>query len=696
MTRSPAATSVFLLAILAAACAAPGDSTAPGEAQGEKAVKQARLSQKEIADSVVSAMDTAADPCQDFYRYTCGSWLDRTEIPGDKPRWGRFNEVAERNRTVLREILDEAASNPGDDPDQARIGNFYVACMDEEAVERAGTAPLEPLLERVSGVKDVESFMAAAGALHKNGIGAAFSAQVQPDLTDPTMDIAHFGQGGLGLPDRDYYLRDDEEGQGILADYQAHVARMLEFLGTPADKAAGDAKAILAFETELAKVSLPRQELRDPEKTYHKLDIGGLKELTPEFPWDAYLQATGYPDVKEINVEVPAFFEGLQPLLEKTDADLMQAYLRWHLIDGTAALLNRDIVDADFAFFNKRLRGQQELEARWKRCVRATDGALGEALAQAFVDRQFAGESKEMALEMIRDVEDAFQENLPSLTWMDATTQERAVDKMSAIVNKIGYPDKWRDYSSLTMKPEAHFENTLAAREFEFHRNFRKIGNKVDKGEWFMTPPTVNAGYIPPFNEMIFPAGIMQSPFFHRDFPAVMNYGGIGMAMGHELTHGFDDQGRKFDKEGRLTQWWEDEVIEKFEGAAACVRDLYDGFEFQPGLTLNGQLTLGENIADLGGVKQAYEGYKRWEARHGAPEPLVDSLTNDQLFFVRIGQIWCTLATPEFEKLQATTDPHSLPKFRVNGPLANYSAFAEAFQCAEGTPMNPVESCQVW
>ncbi|HXI02167.1 MAG TPA: M13 family metallopeptidase [Candidatus Saccharimonadales bacterium] len=691
MRRLPATLPVLLLMLLAAYFASPA-----GSAPAVNAGMQQRLDAKQIADSVTSTMDRSADPCQDFYRYACGGWLATSKIPADKATWGRgFSEIAERNRTVLREILEDAAKHPDGDANRARVGNFYSACMNEEAVDAAGAKPLDPLLERIDAVTGENALMAMAGSLQKIDVHTLLSMEFIPDFGDPTLNILHVGQGGLGLPDRSYYFPKDDNGKAILADYEKHVARMLGFTGEPAETAAKDAKAIVAFETELAKVSVPREDLRDPDKTYHKIDIAGLEGLTPGLSWGDFLKSAGYPGIKDINVMTPDFFKGLKPILDNAGDGVLKAYLRWHLIDDTSNLLSKEIVDANFDFFGKRLMGQEQIEDRWKRCVRATDNALGEALGQAYVDRMFAGDSKAMALEMIKDIESAFQDQLPGLSWMDATTRARAIEKMKAVYNKIGYPDKWRDYSSLTIKPNDYFGNSLAAREFEFDRNASKVGKKVDRTEWFMTPPTVNAYYNPLFNEMVFPAGIMQRPFFNKDFPAAMNYGGMGMAMGHELTHGFDDQGRKFDKEGRKREWWEAPAVEKFDKAAACVKNLYDGFEIQ-GEHLNGQLTLGENIADFGGIREAYNGYKKWEGRHGVPESPVPGLTSDQLFFVGFAQSWCTLSKPEFEKMMVKVNPHSPPKFRVNAPLSNFDTFAETFKCEKGTPMHPDKVCEVW
>jgi putative endopeptidase len=657
----------------------------------------ASLTPEQVAASVKAAMDPKADPCQDFYQYACGGWLAATPLPADQPRWGRgFSEIEERNREVLRRILEEAARNSGGDPDRERMGNFYTACMDEAAVEKAGADPLKPMLEKIATVKDPASLMAVVGTMHGSQVPSLFSGRVRADFKNPDIYISYLSQGGLGLPDRDYYLKDDARSKELRKDYTAHVEKMLTLLGESAKKSRSHAKKILEFEAELARAALPRAELRDPEKTYHKIDIGGLKKLTPDLPWDAYLGSLGYPGIKDISVAVPPFMEKIAALARTTDADTLQAYLRWHLVNDAAPRLSKAFVDESFSFFGQKLSGQKENEARWKRCVDATDNAVGEILGRSFVEKQFAGDSKALALEMIQGIESAFASNLPGLSWMDDATRARALDKVHALANKIGYPDAWRDYSSLTITKGDYFGDTLAARRFDARRDLERIGKPVDKKEWQMTPPTVNAYYNGSANEMVFPAGIMQSPFFHRDFPAPMNYGGIGLVMGHELTHGFDDRGRKFDPQGRLEEWWDPSASKKFEERTACVVDLYEGYEVQPGVHLNGKLTLGENIADLGGVKESYRAYHDWLEKHPEPQATVAGLTGDQLFFVGFAQTWCTVTSPEFERLRATTDSHSAPRFRVQGPLSNFPAFARAFQCAEGTPMNPRNRCEVW
>lgn len=693
---------VLLSAVVTLVCAICGNS--PLAAEPDRATEAAgsraetgSLAPQQISADVLSSMDPEAEPCEDFYRYACGGWLDATELPADQTRWGRsFSTIQERNREIVREILRSAAANPGDHLERRLIGNYYASCMDTAAIAKASAKPLAPMLAEVARVDDATSLMQVAGQFHRRFVGAFFRMVVLPDFKDPELNIAFLFQGGLGMPDRDYYVAEDEKKRQLMADYERHVSRILELLGESATEAAAHAAQIVAFETRLAEASRPRAEMRVIERLYNKIDVTGLRELTPKLPWNTYLAAIGYPDVVDISVATPEFFEALEKVVLETDPAVLQTYLRWHLANSTADSLSEEFVTANFEFYGQKLQGQQEIQPRWKRCVAATEQALGEATGKLYVERRFAGASKEVAVEMIHDIEAAFEKALPKLSWMDDVTRSRALEKAKAVGNKIGYPDEWRDYSSMQIELGNHFGNVMAARAFEYDRNTRKIGQPVDRDEWRMNPQMVNAYYTPLQNEIVFPAGILQPPFFHQDFPAAMNYGGIGAVMGHELSHGFDDQGRKFDPTGQLREWWEPQASERFQKQAQCVDDLYSSYEIEPGAKVNGKLTLGENIADIGGVKQAFAAYKIWESRHGIPEPMVEGLSNEQLFFVAYGQVWCSLTTPEQARLRLTTDSHSPSRFRVNGPVSNNPDFARAFSCEKGQPMHPAESCEVW
>ncbi|MBP1641468.1 MAG: Endothelin-converting enzyme 1 [Acidobacteria bacterium] len=667
-------------------------------AAAESAPATTGLSPDAIRDSVLSAMDPRADPCQDFYRYACGGWLDTTRLPADEARWARsFSSISERNREIVRALLEDAAANPGEPgTERQKIGDFYGACMDEAAIERAGTTPLEPLLAIAGSARDAATLLRAAGELGRADIDVLLGSGAVADFKDPTMTLFFMSQGGLGLPDRDYYVSEDARKKEILAAYEKHVGRMLGLLGQDAEGAAADARRVVAFEAELARASRPRARMRDRDKLYNKVDREGLEKLAPSLPWAAYFEALGAPEIRSINVAVPEFYQALDRAVTAATPETLRAYLRWHVVNQSADFLPERFAVADFEFFGRTLSGQAEIQPRWKRCVAAVNGLLGEAVGKLYVEREFAGDSKRVAVEMIEDIEKAFEANLAHLSWMDDVTRARAVEKARKVTNKIGYPDAWRDYSPVAVRRADYFGSAGSAARFEVARQLAKVGKPVDRGEWLMVPQLVNAYYQPTNNEIAFPAGILQPPFFHRDFPAAMNYGGVGAVMGHELTHGFDDQGRKSDGDGVLREWWEPEVAAKFEQAARCVEEQYAKLEVEPGVRVDGKLTLGENIADLGGVEQAYDAYKAWEARHGSPAPLAPGLSNDQLLFVAFGQVWCTLTTPEFLRRQVTTDSHSPGMFRAVGAPRNSRAFREAFSCEPGDAMVAEPTCTVW
>lgn len=690
--RVPAVLSLALLAPLAVQAGKkappppPAPEPAPAPAPEPDWVKELRAS-----------LDPAVSPCDDFYRYACGGWMDGTQIPADKVWWDRsFSQISDRNELMLRDILEGAAKDAGGDPVLARVGAYYGACMNEDAISALGATPLAPMLTRISAVKKPADALKLAGELSMGGVSGFYNMEVYADFTDPNLNIAHMTQGGLGLPDREYYLSTDEQMVGLRAAYKAHIAKMLSLAGVTAADADKQADLVIAFETKLAEFSIPRDQLRDPEKTYHKLDRKGLQALSPKFPWDAHFAAMGYPNLDQINVEVPDFFSQMGALVLKTKKDTLQAYLRWHLVSDMASQLSPAFEQENFAFYGQTLFGQAEMKPRWKRCIDATESAMGEVLGQAYVAKAFAGDSKTVAVEMIQGIEGAFEAGLPSVAWMDDATRAKAVEKAKAVSNKIGFPDHWRDFSNLSVNATDYFGSAWNANVFNSKYYLDKVGGAVDRGEWFMSPHVVNAYYNPLNNEIVFPAGILQPPFFSADYPRAMNYGAIGMVMGHELTHGFDDGGRKFDPQGRMVAWWAEDASTRFEEASQCIVGQYNGYEVQPGLNLNGELTLGENIADHGGIKAAYRAYKAWEAANpGAAEP-IEGFSNDQLFFLAFAQGWCSLVREETERVMVRVDSHSPAKFRVNGPLVNFPAFAEAFSCEEGKPMRPAEACTVW
>ncbi|TVQ92685.1 MAG: M13 family peptidase [Deltaproteobacteria bacterium] len=650
----------------------------------------------EVEQSVAEAMNPEADACEDFYEYACGGWLANTELPSDKTRMSRsFTTIQDQNRAMLREILEQAADDPGDDPDLKKVGAFYGACMDIDAITQAGLSPVQPSLDAIAQAKDFKALWALVAAMHLDGSDPLFSMGVEPDYKDPTFNLLNIWQGGLGLPDRSFYLNQDSAE--VKQAYQAHLAAMLEASGVAPELAGAQAERVVAFETGLAEVSWPRAELRDAEKTYNPTSVAELDKLTPALSWSVFLKELGYPEIENTNVNTPSFFEGLSPLLQETDLDTLKAYLQLRVLNSAAPYLSPELDSLHFSFYGTVLSGQQEQEDRWKRCVGRTESAMGEVLGKVYVERAFPGDSKAIALDMIRRVEGAFESGMAELDWMDDATRAVAIEKSQAITNKIGYPDKWRDYSPLVVEPGAHFRNVEAAKRFEARFWLDQAGKDVDRDLWYMSPQMVNAYYNPLANEIAFPAGILQPPFFSREFPQAMNYGAMGMVMGHEVSHGFDDSGRKFSPTGALTEWWPPEVAERFEERASCVEEQYNAYEVQPGLFVDGKLTLGENIADLGGMKQSFRAYRTWVEEHGA-EPEIAGLTPEQLFFVAYAQSWCSIYTPEAEKVQVRSDPHSPSRFRVNGPLRNLPYFGEAFGCERGAPLFPEadEICVIW
>lgn len=641
-----------------------------------------------------SAIDRGANPCEDFYQFACGGWLAKAEIPGDEAYWMRsFNEIEERNEAELRRILEEAAQAGDRDPVSKKIGAYYGACMDEPAVEAAGVKPIADLLAKARRVRDAKGVGALVTELHGRGIWALFDIAAAQDMKDATRVIAQLDQSGLGLPDRDYYLNEDDKSKALRKTYEEHVARMMRLAGAQEAAAKAAAADVLQIETELAKVSKTRVERRDPKGLYNKLDRAALAKASPDFPWDAYFQGLGRPDVKEVNVTSVRFFEGLSRLLKAAKPAAWQNYLAWHVVRSMAPALPKAFVDESFTL-RAALTGQQEERPRWKRCVSATDGALGELLAQPFVKTSFPGESKPAAESMVSQISGAFAREVRALDWMDEGTKQRALAKLGAMAYLIGYPDKWRTYD-FEVDPKAYAKNELASRAFDVRRELGKIDKPVDRDEWQMSPPTVNAYYDPQRNHMVFPAGILQPPFYSVKSAVAVNLGGIGMVVGHELTHGFDDEGSQFDAKGNLEDWWAKEVGAAFREKTGCVEAQYSAYEALPGLKLNGKLTLGENIADLGGLKLAFMAYR--EMRKGAAEQTVaGGFTEDQQFFLAHGQAWCGKMRDEALRLMVQVNPHSPPRFRVNGPLANLPEFGEAFRCAPGAPMRPARQCAVW
>jgi putative endopeptidase len=636
------------------------------------------------------AMDASADPCTDFYQFACGGWLAKTEIPADESRWARsFQEMIKRNELELKRLLETASSAPASTPNARAVGTYYAACMDETTADALGSKPIAPLLARAAAVKDVAGVIRVTTELHAQGIWPVFDIGPMQDPADATRWLAGVDQGGLGLPDRDYYLKDDADTRKLRAFYQAHVERMLGLAGLPAARARQGAAAVLRIETELAKVSKTRVERRDPKGMYNRMDLRRVGELTPAIDWSAYFDKLGVARGGDLNVTAPHFLEGVQAALKGIEPSAWQAYLQWHILRGTAGTLSKPFVDEAFAL-EQALTGQAEQKARWRRCVAATDDALGDLLGQAYVETNFPGESKSAAVSMVNAISAAFGAELDRLDWMDATTRARAHAKLDAMAYLIGYPGKWKSYD-FEIDARAYAANALRARAFDLARELRKVGTTVDRGEWQMSPPTVNAYYDPQRNHMVFPAGILQPPMYDVKFSLPVNLGAIGMVVGHELTHGFDDEGSQYDAKGNLENWWEPAVNASFKAKTGCVARQYSGYELQ-GLKINGELTLGENIADLGGIKLAFQAYRALR-RDATDRVTASGYDEDQQFFLATGQAWCAKARPEVERLRLKTDPHSPPRFRVQGPLSNLPEFAEAFSCK--TPPGE-QTCSVW
>jgi len=642
----------------------------------------------------LAALDRSVEACDDFYQFACGGWIAATPIPPDRPGWFRsFSEIQERNVQMLRRILDDAAAGRLQSPYSEKLGDFWYSCMNEDEVPLASVQTLHEELAAIDSIGDRQHLAREVARLQLQGVNAFFRFGAQQDFRDASQMIAGADQGGLGLPDREYYLKQDERSKALRAAYLSHITRMFELAGVSPAKAKADALQVFQIETLLAEASMPRVERRDPFKVYNRIDREGLKEAAPSFDWSVFLETLGHPEIEAINVAVPPFFVGFDRLLRELPQAAIQSYLRWKLIDASASSLTEDFVRADFEFSSK-LSGEEEILPRWKRCVSAVDGAMGKALGRPFVEETFGADGKVAAQALIAGIEEAFGASLGELEWMDERTREQAFAKLHTVRNKIGYPDRWRNYDDLEVGRTSYLENRFAAIRFDFKRDLRKIGKPVDPNEWYMSPPTVNAYYSALDNEMVFPAGILQSPFFSLHADEAANAGAIGMVMGHELTHGFDDQGRRFDADGNLRDWWSKEVSAAYEERAQCVVDQYDAYTILDGVHLNGRLTLGENIADIGGLQLAWDSFSK--GREDLYVPDDSGFSPAQRFFLSYAQSWCGARRPDYARMLVTVDPHSPPEFRVNGAASNVPQFQEAFRCESGSPMAPLRRCEIW
>jgi len=642
-------------------------------------------------------MDRSVDPCTDFFRYSCGAWLKKNPIPPDQASWDVYSKLSQDNQLFLWGILDQASKpSAGRSLVETEIGDYFNACMDESAVEKAGAAPLKPGLEEIAALRSLRDLPAYLGREHLNIAGShmLFGFGSNQDFADSSRIIAFASAGGLGLPDRDYYVKTDAKSQETRQKYVEHMQRMFELLGDAPQIAQAHSQTVMDIETALAKVSLTRVEKRDPYKLFHKMTRAQLQALTPAFQWAVYFKTSNVPDTSTINVTEPAFYKQLQTLLQSHSLADWKTYLRWHLVHAKAPTLSSAFVMANFDFYNKYLRGLEELPPRWKRCVRGVDADLGEALGQVFVQKTFGPDTKQRALVMTQGIEAAMESEIRQLPWMGDATKQRALEKLHSIINKIGYPDKWRDYSSIKIGRDDYFGNVERATAFESRRELAKIGKPVDKTEWQMTPPTVNAYYDPQMNDINFPAGVLQPPLFDPKLDDAPNFGDTGATIGHELTHGFDDEGRQFDAQGNLKDWWTKRDAEEFQKRADCVSEQYSSYIIVDDIRINGKLTLGEDAADLGGTFLAYLAWKT--ATKGQNLQPSDGLTPDQRFFVGMAQWACGDERPETKRLNAITNPHSPLEYRINGVVSNMPEFGQAFACRVGQPMVRAKPCKIW
>ena len=645
----------------------------------------------------LKAMDPGVSACDNFYQYACGTWRKTNPVPADKSRWSRFNELADQNLAIERTILEKAAQTGAPrSPAEQKIGDLYSSCMDEKSAEAKGVQPIEPVLGRIRNAATKEDLLREVVALHNQSVRVLFNFGVRADAKNAAEQIASANQGGLTLPDREYYLKADPKSVEIRKQFVEHVRLMFALLNKGEGKAGTGSPeaAVLRVETALAKVSLDRVSLRNPNNTYHRMPVAQLAKLNPRFDWNDYLAHVGIPKIESLNVGAPDFFKGMNDLVTQTSVEDLKAYFVWHVLQTNAELLTAAFRDENFAFNETVLRGVKEMPARWKGCVATVNVWLGEALGQKYVEVAFSQSSKARVLKMVGEIEHAMEVDVKAADWMSPATQEQALAKLKLVANKIGYPEKFRDYSAVTIQPGAYYANVRAARQAEQRRQFAKIGKPVDKGEWGMTPPTVNAYYSPAQNNINFPAGILQPPFYIAKADDAVNYGAIGVVIGHELTHGFDDQGRRFDGDGNLRDWWTEADGKQFETRADCIAQEYGKFSPTDGVTLNGKLTLGENSADNGGLHLAYMALM--DSLGSKVLPKHDGFTPQQEFFLGYAQIWCENATDQVRRANAATDPHSPGEFRVNGVLQNSPEFKQAYSCKVGDRMVSSSPCRVW
>lgn len=643
----------------------------------------------------IANIDKSADPCTNFFQYACGTWIQNNPIPDDRSRWSRFEELAKRNDNILRDILETASAKKGGSPVEQKIGDYYMACMDEKGIEAKGISPMKPEFDRIAAIRDKAGLADALAKQHLSGAVGLFNFYSRADYKDSNLIIAWMDQGGLGLPDRDYYSRTDPKSVEIREKYVAHIAKMFTLMGYDAAASTAASKAIMSLETSLAKASQDRVTRRNANNLNNPGTLESLQAMTPSFNWSTYLSKSGAPAIKNLNIASPDFFKNLETALKETPLEDIKTYLKWHSLRVGVSMLPAAYVEESFDFYSRTLTGAKQLLPRWKRCTTAVDRDLGEALGQKYVEAAFAGESKAKMMQMIQALTRAMEKDIHEIDWMEPDTKKRALEKLAAITDKIGYPEKWRDYSTLKIARNDALGNSLRANAFETKRDLDKIGKPPNPKDWSMTPPTVNAYYSSQQNNINFPAGILQPPFFDAKLDDAVNYGGIGSVIGHELTHGFDDSGRRFDAKGNLKDWWTAKDGKEFESRAECIDKQYSGYVAIDDVHLSGKLTLGENVADNGGLRIALMAYLESTANNRPGK--IDGFTPEQRFFLGWGQVWCGHMTPESERLRAQTDPHSPGRYRVNGVLSNMPEFQQAFGCKADQPMvRGDKACRVW
>ncbi len=643
----------------------------------------------------LNSLDRSVDPCVDFYKFSCGGWMKANPLPGDQARYGTFDQLQDHNREVLRKMLEAAeVDKPNRGPLNQKMGDYYYACMDQKAIDARGTAALKPDLDRIAALKSKKDLADLVAFLLRSGTPEFFNFSSEQDAKDSTQEIAGLDQGGLGLPDRDYYFKDDQKSKDERAAYVAHVTKMFELLGSSPADAAKKAQTVMEIETALADGSFDLVTRRDPEKVYHKMTVKELEMLGPDFDWPKFFRASGAPPIQSLDVSVPPFIKTLDGVIMKYSLDDLKTYMTWHLLNSNTEFLPEAFQQEHFNFYGKTLRGTKEMRPRWKRCVDLTDSQLPDALGKAFVEQTLGPEGKERTHQMVGEIEKAMEQDIQGLEWMSPKTKQEAEVKLQAVANKIGDKAHWLDYSTVKITREDALGDSERASAYEVQRQLNKIGKPVDKTDWEMSQPTVNAYYDPQENDINFPAGILQPPFYDNKMDNAVNYGAIGAVIGHELTHAFDDQGRQYDAKGNLRDWWTEMDAKAFEGLTDCLVKEYGNFTATGDVKVNGKLTLGENTADNGGLRISYMALKDMEA--GKTPPPSGGFTDDQRFFLGWAQVWCQNQTPESLRQQALTNPHSPSPDRVNGAVENMPEFRRAFGCKEGQPMAPAKSCRVW